>query len=88
MSPTFDVKYSSKYFANSEPWYEAAAPNEIWQDAYFKYDAYLNIAPTDGKWAINLYGKNLNETVIRDLVGGNANIQAPRTFGGGLTINF
>lgn len=88
VTPTFDVKWSDKYFCNSEPWYEAAAPNEIWQPAYFKYDAFLNITPTESKWAVNLYGRNLSEEVIRDLVGTDMNIQAPRTFGATLTVNF
>jgi len=88
MTPTFDARWSDKYFCNSEPWWEVLAPNEIWQKAYWKFDAYLNIAPTDGKWTVNIYGKNLSETVIRNMVGGSANIEAPRTYGIGLTVNF
>ena len=88
VTPTLDARWSSKYFCNSEPWWEVSAPNEIWQPSYIKYDAYLNIAPSNGKWQINAYGKNLTETVIRNMVGNSANIEAPRTYGLGMTVNF
>lgn len=87
VTPQFDVKWSDKYFLFAEYWWESVNP-EMWQPSYFKYDAYLNIAPSDGQWQINAYGKNLTETVIRNASFFSVNIGDPRTYGIGLTINF
>jgi len=83
------MKYSTKYFCNSEPWWEASAGDEIWQDPYTKFNAYVNIQPTDGAWSLNLYGKNLTETEVKNLVGWSKNLEStPLLYGATLTVNF
>ena len=86
--PRFDVKYSSKYVTYNEWWWGVAGA-EIWQPAYWKYSGYLNIGPESGDWQINAYYKNISETVVRDISGGQgSSIQDPRTMGVGLTVKF
>lgn len=87
ITPQIDTKYVSKTFVNSEYWWEVVQP-EIWQPAYWKFDGFLTIAPESGQWSINAYVKNATETVIRNLAAFIVNIEAPRTYGVGLTYNF
>lgn len=87
ITPQVDARYVSKSFVNSEYWWEIVQP-EIWQPAYWKFDGFLNIAPESGRWVVNAYIKNATETVIRNFAGFVVNIEAPRTYGVGLTYNF
>lgn len=87
ITPQVDARYVSKSFVNSEYWWEVVQP-EIWQPAYWKFDGFLSIAPESGRWVVNAYIKNATETVIRNFAGFVVNIEAPRTYGVGLTFNF
>jgi len=88
VTPRLDAKYSSKYITYNEWWWEVAGA-EIWQPAYWKYSAYLNVGPEDGVWQLNAYYKNISETVVRDISGGQgSSIQDPRTIGVGLSVRF
>lgn len=87
ITPQIDAKWVSKSFINSEYWWEVVQP-EIWQPAYWKFDGFLNIGPTTGTWQFNAYVKNATNTVIRNFAGFVVNIEAPRTYGAGLTYNF
>jgi len=87
VTPRFDAKYSSKYVTYNEWWWGITGA-EIWQPAYWKYSAYLNIGPENGDWQINAYYKNISETVVRDISGMGTSIQDPRTAGVGLTVKF
>jgi len=87
VTPRFDVKYSSKYITYNEYWWEYVGA-EVWQPAYWKYDAYLNIGPMTGNWQFNAYVKNIDETVIRNIAFFQTSIDAPRTYGAGLTLRF
>ena len=88
ITPQFDAKYSTKYFLYNEYWWGTLNP-EMWQPAFWKYDAYMNIGPSDGIWQVNFYVKNITEKVIRNasfFTG--TNIDEPRTYGSSLKIKF
>jgi hypothetical protein len=88
ITPEFDAQYSTKYFLFYEYWWNTLNP-QMWQPAYWKFDAFMNIGPADGVWTVNAYVKNLNEQVIRSsafFVG--TNINDPRTYGASLKIKF
>jgi len=95
LTPRIDLKYSDSYLVTPEgylanfPAFIGGGKYETEQDAYHKVDAYLNLVSADGKYSINAFGRNLNNSAeIEFLNPGGVAVSAPKTYGIGLNIKF
>lgn len=62
-------------------------------DSYTRSDAYLTYAPVDGKWSLQAYVRNIEDSVVITAANTNFNyysygLAPPRTFGARLTFDF
>jgi iron complex outermembrane receptor protein len=59
------------------------------QAAYCEVDASAGFDAADGKWSVNVWGKNLSSVVVKsNYVGNNMTLESPRTFGVVLSARF
>jgi len=87
VTPRASFKYSTKYLLFQEYWWSLVNP-EMYQPAYWKFDAYMNVGPQDGRWNLSFYWKNITEEPVRLVSFMSVNIDEPMTYGAKFEVRF
>ncbi len=90
LTPKINGIYKTKYWSQGGgPGANVVNPGAAYQKAYTKLDAYTTWQSADGRWSMTGYMKNLANEVIQINYGSqDVQLDAPRTFGATLNVNF
>lgn len=80
-----NIHYSTEYYTTFEKYLD-----ETLQESYHRSDAYIAYYPSENKWSIRLYCKNIEDDAQRvyALPASRISITAPRTYGVKFTARF
>jgi iron complex outermembrane recepter protein len=93
LTPKINIEYKDTYYSSGGgPAAASPDPAEAYQDAYELYNFYLNWNSADGKFNINAYVKNIQNTPVLTNYGpegmNSVTLLPPRTFGMVFSVKF
>lgn len=79
---------SARYQGDVNLLLPATNPNNN-QPGVWRFDASLSLVPDNGRWSLNIWGRNLSDKIVKASANGASFfLDAPRTYGATLSFNF